>query len=126
MTSRTKVFFDGGCRPNPGAMEYAIVAAGQVHIRHDLGQGSSMDAEWLALIAALGIGQSLGGDFVLLGDSAAVVAMANGKVKCRGTSVAHLETFRALAGAAGLPNGRTIKRTQNLAGIALTRSHANG
>ncbi|WP_426165635.1 ribonuclease HI [Sandarakinorhabdus sp. DWP1-3-1] len=123
MTTRTKIFFDGGCRPNPGAMEYAVVAAGQVHIRHDLGSGSSMDAEWLALIAALRIGQSLGGDFVLLGDSAAVVAQANGKVKCRGNSVAHMAAFREVAGAV-MPNIRTIKRTQNLAGIALMRSHS--
>lgn len=124
MTSRTKIFFDGGCRPNPGKMEFAVVAAGQTHIESDLGHGSSMDAEWLALIQALRTGQLLGGEFVLLGDSAAVVAQANGKVKARGTSVAHLEAFRALAGAAGMPNVRTIKRTQNLAGIALTRFHS--
>ena len=123
MTSRTKIFFDGGCRPNPGAMEFAVVAAGQTHIEPDLGHGTSMDAEWLALIHALRTGQSLGGDFVLLGDSAAVVAQANGKVKARGTSAAHLEAFRALAGSA-MPNVRTIKRTQNLAGIALTKFHS--
>src|SRR5688500_8145051 len=77
--SRVKIFFDGGCRPNPGAIEIAVVAAGRTTILRDLGHGTSSDAEWLALIHALTIAQSLGtSDFVLLGDSADVVAKANG------------------------------------------------
>jgi ribonuclease HI len=125
MPSAIKVFFDGGCRPNPGAMALAVVAAGRTHIVRDLGHGTSTDAEWLALIEALRIAQSLGtDDFVLLGDSANVVAQANGAAKPRGASIAHLDRFRALAAIGTRPRIRHIKRTQNLAGIALARGHA--
>jgi ribonuclease HI len=124
MSSRVKVFFDGGCRPNPGEMELAVVAAGQTHIVRDLGYGTSADAEWLALIHALRIAQSLdAAGFVLLGDAAAVVGPATGMVKCRGSAIRHLETFRTLAAAASPPRIRHIKRSQNLAGIALARLH---
>lgn len=121
MAARMKIFFDGGCRPNPGAMEIAVVVGGQARIVRDLGHGTSMDAEWLALIEALRVAQSLGlVDVVLLGDSAAVVGQANGTVKCRGVGVAHRATFRALVGDAPAPRIRHIGRSQNLAGIALS------
>jgi len=123
MPSRLKIFFDGGCRPNPGAMEIAVVAAGKTYIDRDLGQGTSADAEWLALIHAVRIAQSLGfGEFVLLGDAVSIIGQANGTVKCRGSGVGHLETLRAMASAGPLLRIRYIKRTQNLAGIALDRT----
>ena len=119
-----KVFFDGGCRPNPGMMELAVVAQGRAHILRDLGPGTSFDAEWLALIHALRVAQSLGrSDIVLLGDAAAIVAQANGTMKCRGAAVAWRQQFLALATGGVPPHVRQIKRTQNLAGIALARLH---
>ncbi len=119
---RTKIYFDGGCRPNPGAMEIAVVVGGVAAIDRAVGTGSSMDAEWLALIAALRLAQERGlTDFVLLGDAAAVVAQANGAVGARGGAAAHLATFRALVGTGPPPRIRHVKRTQNLAGIALAR-----
>jgi ribonuclease HI len=124
MSSRVKIYFDGGCRPNPGAMEIAVVVRGQAHVLRDLGHGTSMDAEWLALIQALRVAQSLEEtDFVLMGDAAAVIGQASGTVKCRGVGVPHLEAFRALAGGVGVPRVRHIRRSQNLAGIALARLH---
>lgn len=119
-----KIFFDGGCRPNPGAIEVAVVAAGRTTILRDLGKGTSADAEWLALIHALTIARSLATpDFILLGDAADVVAKANGAVKCRDAALVHLERFRALASAGSPPRVRYVKRSQNLAGIALARLH---
>lgn len=119
---RTKIYFDGGCRPNPGAMEIAVVVGGIAVIDRDAGMGSSMDAEWLALIAALQLAQARGlTDFILLGDAAAVVAQANRAVRARGGAAAHLAVFEALVGDAARPRIRHIKRTQNLAGIALAR-----
>ena len=119
-----KIFFDGGCRPNPGAMEVAVVAQGETHILRDIGHGSSGDAEWLALIHALKLALSLGApDFVLLGDSASVVAQARGVAKCRGAALAHRAAFLALAPDGAPPRVRHIKRSQNLAGIALARLH---
>lgn len=122
MARRIKIYFDGGCRPNPGKMETAVVTGGAAMVVRDAGIGSSMDAEWLALIAALRLARDLGlTNFVLLGDAAAVVEQANDAVRARGDAAAHLATFRALVGDGPAPNIRHIKRTQNLAGIALAR-----
>jgi len=124
VTARLKVFFDGGCRPNPGRMEIAVVVGGKTWIERDAGQGTNTDAEWLALIHALRIARSLGAEqFVLLGDAMHVVGPASGIAKCGGGASAHLEAFRMLAGAESPPPVRYIKRSQNLAGIALARLH---
>jgi len=121
-TRRIKIYFDGGCRPNPGRMETAVVTGGAAVVVRDAGIGSSMDAEWLALIAALRLAQDMRlTDFILLGDAAAVVAQANGTVRARGEAAEHLAHFRALTGDGPVPAVRHIKRTQNLAGIALAR-----
>lgn len=121
---RTKIYFDGGARPNPGTMEIAVVCGGVAEIDRDAGQGSCLDAEWLALIAAMRLARARGlVDFVLLGDAAGVVAQANGKVPARGDAAVHLATFRDLIGGGPAPRIRHIKRTQNLAGIALARLH---
>ncbi|TGX52465.1 reverse transcriptase-like protein [Sphingomonas gei] len=106
-------------------MEIAIVVAGRTTIVRELGQGTSMDAEWLALIHALTVARSLDvADPVLIGDSADVIAKANGRVKCRGAAVGYHERFRALASAGAPPRIRHVKRSHNLAGIALARLHA--
>ncbi len=124
MSSRLKIFFDGGCRPNPGMMETAVVVRGIAHIARDQGHGSNLDAEWLALIHALRLAQSLGEtDVILVGDSVTVVGQANGRLKCRGGSAEHLQAFRSLTSGATPPPVRHIKRSQNLAGIALARLH---
>ena len=120
MPSRVKIFFDGGCRP--AGMETAVVIGGVAHIERDLGPGTGMEAEWLALIHAADLARELGlTDPQFLGDSLAVVNQANGDANCRGPALRHLEAFRALAPAA--PRVRHIKRSQNLAGIALARLH---
>lgn len=56
---RLKIFFDGGCRPNPGRIEAAVVVRGVPHLFDDLGHGNNSDAEWLALICALELAHSL-------------------------------------------------------------------
>lgn len=123
MAKPLKIFFDGGCRPNPGAMEVAVVARGKTATLIDLGHGTRADAEWLALIEAVKLAQSLNApDAILLGDAADVIGQANGTLKARGANLRHLETFRTLA-ADSPPRIRHIKRTQNLAGIALARLH---
>ena len=119
-----KIFFDGGCRPNPGQMETAVVARGITHHQPECGTGTNNDAEWLALIQAAEIALSIGArDVVLFGDSALVVGQASGRAKCRSPEFrAHLEKFQTLAKSFERIKIRKIPRTQNLAGIALAQA----
>ena len=122
---RLKIYFDGGARPNPGQIEVAVVARGIAHVLADLGHGSNLDAEWLALIAALQLAQHLGEpEFDLIGDAAHVINRANGTSPCRDPGQrAHLARFRALAEKMPPRRLRWIPRAQNLAGIALSARH---
>jgi len=115
----TKVYFDGGCRPNPGPIEVAAVLRGVPHIRDDLGEGSSGDAEWLALLHALELAHAAGEtDLVLLGDSASVINQAKGLARPR-VALALQARFADLSRRFERVRFRRIKRNQNLAGIAL-------
>lgn len=120
-----KIFFDGGCRPNPGKMETAVVARGVAYLNLECGFGTNNDAEWLALIHAADIAQMIGArDVVMLGDSALVVNQANATAKCRGAEFrAFLARFDRLSNAFDRIKIRQISRHQNLAGIALAKSH---
>ncbi|MDB5720949.1 MAG: hypothetical protein JWP15_1567 [Alphaproteobacteria bacterium] len=121
----TKLYFDGGSRPNPGPIETAVVVSGISHVRTGLEAGDSNRAEWLALIHAAEIAIHLGlDDVVFVGDSALVIHQAKGEWKCRGEGFqALLARFRALAEQLPTVKLRQVKRSQNLAGIALERLH---
>lgn len=81
MPGRVKVFFDGGCRPPPHGMETAVVVKGRTYVRRDLGPGTSMDGEWLALLHAVEVAGALGlADPIFLGDALAVIGQATGTV----------------------------------------------
>jgi len=120
-----KIYFDGGCRPNPGPIEVATVARGVVRIDDALGQGGNGEAEWLALIAAARLAAAMAAPAtVLLGDSANIVAIARGLAPPRSaTARAHLATFQAIARTLPGLKVRRIGRAQNLAGIALAARH---
>ncbi len=121
---RTKIYFDGGCRPNPGPMEAAAVVRGTVHLFEDLGTGGSFDAEWLALIQALTLARAQGlGDVVLLGDARAVITRAQAVLAGGAAQGAHAARFAQLALQGPPVSLRWIRRGQNLAGIALARRH---
>lgn len=126
MRSSLKVFFDGGCRPNPGEMETAVFVGGLAHIRQNLGFGSSGEAEWLALIEAARLAIELGArDVEFVGDSATVVGQAKGVVKCRGAVLGrHFDAFHDLAQGIARVRIRRVGRSQNLAGIALAKLHS--
>jgi ribonuclease HI len=121
-----KVYFDGGCRPNPGAIEVAVVARGAAYFFDDLGYGTNSDAEWMALRMALTIAQSLGEpEFDLIGDSLEVVRQASGIARPGSIAAAHHLARYEDCAAQGRPRRvRWTPRGQNLAGIALARRHA--
>lgn len=120
---RLKIYFDGGCQPNPGLMEIAVVARGITYFLDDVGYGTNNDAEWLALIHALRVAKSLGvAEFILIGDSALVINQANGAAKCRSDALKrHLDLFKSLTSGHAQVRARHIGRAQNLAGIALAK-----
>lgn len=121
--ARLKLFFDGGCRPNPGRMETAVVVRGVTHVETDAGHGTSNDAEWLALIHALAIAERLDADNILIvGDSLLVVDQVNGRRRCRNPAfAAHLANALALMARFAAVRIRHVGRSQNLAGIALEK-----
>lgn len=121
-TAWQKVFFDGGYRPEPHGMEWAVVISGRSYFARDLGPGSSMDAEWLALLAAVKLAREL--DLrspVFVGDALAVIGEAQGTTKCPKPYLHHLHALRAFEEENGRVHIRYVKRTQNLAGIYLAR-----
>lgn len=120
---RLKVYFDGGCRPNPGIIEVAVVARGVTHFFNDLGCGTSSDAEWMALRLALKVAQSSGEPhFDLIGDSLEVVRQASGLARPGSIAAAgHLAKYNECAAQGGPRRIIWIPREQNLAGIALVR-----
>lgn len=79
-----------------------------------------MTAEWLALIAATRLAYAEHvADAVLLGDAAAVIAQANGAVRVPSAHRAQFQLWSELPRPPGRFRLRYVKRTQNLAGIAL-------
>lgn len=121
-----KLYFDGGCRPNPGVIEIAVVARGRTFHRTDAGFGTNDDAEWLALLYALDVARSFAAnDLLLVGDSALVVNQASGAAKCRSHDLQrHLDAFAARATSFARVRLRQVRRHRNLAGIAIEQARA--
>jgi ribonuclease HI len=120
---RATFFFDGGCRPNPGPMEAAVVSRGKTYFRDELGSGDNNEAEWLALLYAVELARAGGElDALFIGDSRLVVEQARGRWRCRSP---HLQPYAAAfqLAAAVIPRVRLrqVPRSKNLAGIALAR-----
>ena len=126
MMRRCKVYFDGGCRPNPGPIEAAVVIRGEVQLLSGLGSGSSQDAEWLALIGAVRLVRELGlglGPCALMGDSRDVIAAAAAALRTGRAAAGHCRKFLSLIDDPQTVRLRWVKRAHNLAGIALARRH---
>ncbi|GGY93297.1 ribonuclease HI [Novosphingobium colocasiae] len=121
---RVKVYFDGGCRPNPGRMEGAVVIRGEAILFPDMGTGNNTDAEWLALIRALETAQARGlQEFELIGDALEIIREANRALKGKHPLTGHAAAFARQARLAPPARIRWTRRAQNLAGIALARLH---
>ena len=120
-----KIWFDGGCRPNPGAIETAVVAGGRLWHRADHGHGDNNDAEWLALLDAIVVARELGvDDIVLLGDAMMVVDQARGAApRVPDRFCGYLARFREAAAGFARVRVRQVGRSHNLAGIALQKRY---
>lgn len=120
--TRDTFFFDGGCRPNPGPMEIAVVSRGRTYLRTDLGSGDNNEAEWLALLYAIELAQAAGvTDALFIGDSVLVVEQARGR-RCRSPHLQpYLDRFRVAAERFSRIRLKQVPRSKNLAGIALSR-----
>lgn len=117
MNKPTRIYFDGGCRPNPGPIETAVVIRGVPDIRWDTGQGDNEDAEWAALFHALDRAGAEGlTDIVLIGDSLSVIRQASGRQPGRQHWI---DRFAEAARGFESLRLRHVGRKQNLAGIAL-------
>lgn len=116
-------YFDGGCRPNPGPIEVAVVHGAEVFVRTDLGVGDSNEAEWQALLFALDVAREAGArDVRFVGDSAMVVAQAGGEAACRRARLKPLlAAFREKAKNFDRVQVRHVPRSKNLAGAELAR-----
>ncbi|KQN26993.1 hypothetical protein ASE86_11090 [Sphingomonas sp. Leaf33] len=105
-------------------MELAVVVGGRMHVDQGLGPGTSMEAEWQALMCAVRLAVDLGVEnAVLLGDAAAVIAQATGAVRVPLAYRPLAEAFRIMD-KPGRVRLRYTRRAQNLAGIALERMHS--
>lgn len=120
MNEPVKIYFDGGCRPNPGAIEIAVVIRGVVTIERGIGHGDNEDAEWTALLRALDRARTQGlSDVILIGDALSVIRQAKGVQRGRHPWIDH---FGEAARGFDRLRLRHIRRHQNLAGIALDRA----
>lgn len=124
-TTPTRIYFDGGSKPNPGAMEAGVVilhADGSKTKLRDakLGHGTNNIAEWTALLWAMSWAEQNGWVGVeILGDSKLVINQAQGLWKIKQAEfVPFREEFQRL--------NRTVRarlthtrREYNMAGIFL-------
>ena len=108
-------------------METAVVARGITYYGPAQGHGTNNDAEWRALIHAMNIAEMLGADDVqFIGDSAMIVNQAKGVWKCRSPELhAHYDVFQKHAIAFDRIRIKHVRRSHNLAGIALERLRNN-
>ncbi len=126
MPGRMTLYFDGGAQPNPGRMEIAVVTGGVVHVRDAIGVGDNCTAEWLALRFAVEIALAAGAeDVLLIGDALTIVEQASGRWRCRNPDLQpHLAAYRTAVAAISRVTVRHVRRSKNLAGIALSRRHS--
>nr|WP_047170217.1 reverse transcriptase-like protein [Sphingomonas sp. Y57] len=121
MNKPTSIYFDGGCRPNPGPIETATVIRGVADIRQGPEGGDNEDAEWTALLHALERAAAEGlSDIVLLGDSLSVIRQASDRQAGRRSWLAR---FREATQGFERVRLRHVGRKRNLAGIALDKLH---
>lgn len=125
----TTIYFDGGCKPNPGAMEIGSVFVyddgTKQNYRNKVGDGTNNQAEWLALIFSLSMAAEKGLKKVkVIGDSRNVIMQASGAWKMKSTSVLYLfwQEFKEVEKLFDKIEFQHVLRHKNLAGIMLEQN----
>lgn len=120
--ARIKIYFDGGYRPLPAGLEMAVVVQGQTFVQRGLGGGSGLEAEWRALLWAVALAEQQHiAQPLFLGDALGVIQQVQGLVQVPKQVLAH---HQSLQDGRALPIAiRHVKRSHNLAGIALSKHH---
>lgn len=122
-----KIYFDGGCRPNPGEMKACLVilhnnGKTEPMVLDSLGHGTNNVAEWSALIWAAVVAREQGtGQVTLIGDSQLVINQASRKWKINDETLSSLfKEFQKVS--KGLDfELRHVPRERNLAGRFLEK-----
>jgi ribonuclease HI len=120
------IYFDGGCKPNPGEREIAVVfdCGDPMLCHHDFaGYGTNNEAEFLGLLWALDLAAQAGfRDIHVCGDSALVVRGASGQGQIRAPHLLpYLAEFAALRKKFANIALEWVPRERNLAGTYLER-----
>lgn len=120
-----EIYFDGGCKPNPGMMEMAIVLVRDGTVietqNEKLGMGTNNEAEWLSCLWGVYRAKELGEKSVsLVGDSKLVVCQAKGEWKCNKPNlIVLLNDFKEAVAGFDRLTIRHVLRDKNLAGRLL-------
>ena len=124
--SKIQIYFDGGCKPNPGMMEICINIYGdgapQPSTVFDLGEGTNNLAEWSALVWAAQTAVDKGYKGVeFIGDNITVINQADNKWAIKERSfLPFKEAFMQLNHTVG-GTLRHVPRDDNRAGTYLEK-----
>lgn len=115
------IYFDGGCKPNPGKMEICVVIDDESIMDKNVGMGTNNQAEWLSLIVALSESINRGyKDLVIYGDSQLVVNQASGNWKIKNQELRNFyDRFVTLKKMFNSVNIQYVPRDRNKAGNLL-------
>jgi ribonuclease HI len=120
-----KIYFDGGCVPNPGKRCCAIVSEdGSIQEYNDrLGYGTNNEAEWFGFLWAVNVAQQFEDQPIeVIGDSKLVIMQAQGLWKCNLPTLRGFQKqFREMEGSFSNLKLTHVRRHLNLAGIYIEK-----
>ena len=121
------IYFDGGCRPNPGLMSVGIVADDGYEFYETRGQGTNNLAEWLAIIEAAAHGAKMAAEqLTLCGDSSLVINQAAGNWKIKRPEFRPLYVQLQKIIPDMDVQFQHVRRAKNLAGHLIERKYKEG
>ncbi len=122
-----RLYFDGGCTPNPGMMEAALVSGDGSTCKHfpRLGWGTCNEAAWLGFIRAVKEAIALDKPVDIRGDSLLVINQAKGIWLCNSENLKpYLAEYQLLKAMARHPiRLGHVGRAQNRAGLHIKYIH---